>query len=218
LVVALLSPASVAGAATAGEIVKVGRVRQADLPSGWLEKTPDDDESAVDVDELMEELPECERVSGSLKGKSRRKAESPDFEKNDNEISNTVNAYKDGATAKQIMRVARGRTVRTCFALLFEKAMEAAAEDPDAPIKIRDVSAASGPLVVPAFGDDSSGVMFKVDVDAGFVIELYFSLVFVRVGKFVAIYSIESEDPKGGTPARDAAIRATVARMTRAGA
>ena len=103
LVVVLVAPASLASAATAKRIVKVGRIRLADLPTGWLEEASDE-ESPIDIDELIEDIPECAKVKSAIEDKSRQEAESPDFEKGDNEISNSVDAFKDVATAKRVMR------------------------------------------------------------------------------------------------------------------
>ena len=114
--------------------------------------------------------------------------------------------------------MARSRGLRTCFALLFEEGITQAAEEDPGPVEIRGVDASSGSLTLPRFGDESSGVMFKVEVDAGLSFEMYFSLAFVRIGRFVASYSVQAETPDGGVGARDAAIQATVDRMTRAGA
>src|SRR5262245_13833309 len=71
-------------AAGSREVGRAGRIRQQDLPSGWLEKTPDG-ESPIDVDELIDEIPGCRRVERVVKDESRARAKSPEFEMGDNE-------------------------------------------------------------------------------------------------------------------------------------
>jgi hypothetical protein len=218
VIVAMSGAMAPAGAATSRKVVEAGKIRQRDLPSGWLEKAPDDDD-ATNVDALVGGIPSCAGVKRLVKDQSKKKAESPEFEKDDDEISNSVNAYKNVAAAKAVMRTARSRNLRTCFAELFEQGLaKAAAEDPDSPVKINDVDTSSGPIAVQAYGDQSSGIAFKVGLDVGFQVELSFSLVFVRVGRYVSAYSLEQEQADPSLPALDQAIRSSVDRMIAAGA
>ena len=119
------------------------------------------------------------------------------------------------------MGVTRSPDLRTCFGALFEAELKkAAAADTTSPVKIAGVNTTSAPLTVPEYGDDSSGVTFKVDLDLGLPspVQVYFSLEFVRVGRLVSAYSLEREQPGTDLPALDQAIRTTVDRIGRAGA
>jgi hypothetical protein len=215
----LLVASSAAGAATTAEgVLKAGRLRQSDLPNGWLEKASKD-KSSIDTDELMKDIPACSRTKKALKGEARTKSKSPGFEKGDNEISNSVNAYGTLARAKSVMGVTRRRSLRTCFALLFEKEMkQVAAENDSSPVEIKDVDVSSGSIDVPKYGDGSSGVTFKVAIDAGITINLYYTLVFSRVGKYVAVYDLKAEEQGAGMPALNTGVQATVDRLVAAAA
>jgi hypothetical protein len=210
-----------AGAASTPKVVAAGKIRRGDLPSGWKLKPRDDDDKSSDTDAIVKTIPTCASVKKLVKDESDKKTESREFKRGHDEISNSINAYRRVAAAKAVMGITRSPDLRTCFGELFEAELKkAAAADPSSPVRINGVNTTSAPITVPEYGDDSSGVTFKVDLDMGLPtpVQLYFSLEFVRVGRFVSAYSLEREQPGTNLPALDQAIRTTVDRMNAAGA
>lgn len=192
-------------------LVESGTLQVSDLPPGFTQKPPEDDDE--DVDAIFAKVPECEGLKERVEGRGTGEAKSPHFEYGDDvDVSNAVEFFATTALLDEVMGLIPAPRTVTCF----QKGLQAAidktvAEKPSSPVK--SIHITGKPMSIPAYGDGAVGIEFTMTIDVGRPVNLYYELVGVKVGQTLATFEFGDSDAHGLGTLKDQLIRTTVDRL-----
>ena len=184
-------------------IADAGLVVQTDLPGGY-EATPDDDDSS-NLDKEAKQFPACRALaalsSATKKTKAKpTKAQSPDFEAVDNQVTSETSVYATETDATTVATMLEDPILLRCLDPLMTVAMRQAMAETAKKLPKRQRKAAQRVAVDVAAlpGDGGSGAddqaTYRVTIQLGILqgTPMYADVVFVREGRALGFYTFVS--------------------------
>lgn len=180
-----------------------------DFPPGWTAEPREGED--VDAPDLDAELADCLGVDEALLGDSKVEAQSDTFNADDAEVEAEVSVLPTKAYADEVVEVLNQPQARGCFEDVFAEVIEFSLQNPSAgeelPEGVTFGDVRLDDLDFPAVGEDSRAFRVSMPIRIDLLsVDLYFDLVFVRVGRAIGTISfLDATTPFDEGLARDLA-------------
>lgn len=167
----------------------------ADFPPGWTAAPRDDDAGEEDEGpQLDSELADCLDVDEALLGESRVEAKSDTFSFDEAEVEAEVSVLPTRAYADEVVRALNRPEARGCFENVFVEVIEYSLQDPaegeELPEGVSFGDVRLDDLDFADLGEDSRAFRVSMPIRIELLsIDLYFDLVFIRVGRAIGTVS-----------------------------
>lgn len=183
------------------QIAKDALLILSDFSSGWTAKDSDEDNAKSP----------CRGIQDAKDATNGRES-SPDFDKGDSEVSNTVYLYSDETKAKAAFEGLTNQDTRKCVGKKARDGIDDSVKDSDAKIQGETTSE----LNVPPVGSDSAASRVTVPYKAILDSEVDFDLIVVRVGRGISVVTAANDGGPFDDDQRDELIGISARRLDRA--
>jgi hypothetical protein len=182
-----------------------------DLPTGWREETPEDEDDDSPFDD--DACGELQTAGDAAKAVRTANADSGHFVQSQAEIDSSVAAYAaEEAIADVFEQFDDTAQANECLTAGMTKAVKDSAEPG---VEVRDVSV--GRTSLGDFGDESISYQVEIEIEAeGLTPSVFADLVLVRVDRYAALFSFIDVLSPVDTELEQDAVQAVVGRLVTA--
>lgn len=182
-----------------------------DFPSGWREE-PREDDDQVTVNDVAGDVDECADYADVLEIETSAESVSPEFVRGDaEEVRSDVAIFATTDEAQQFLEGDQSACFRAAIPVVVQERVE---EDLNAFAGVQFGELSGGQLSIDSQGDETVAYQFVIPLMAeGIEVDQYLDLVYVRVGRAIAAFTVSSQFSAIFEDDRDAIVQSVVARM-----